>query len=77
MDVILNKIYELMEKQGLNARNFEIKVGISNGSIQSWKIDKQPPHGARLQEFPKRLICPRIIFTRSPLRKRLVHNQTT
>nr|DAG38872.1 MAG TPA: hypothetical protein [Caudoviricetes sp.] len=32
MDIILNKIYELMEKQGLNARNFEIKVGISNGS---------------------------------------------
>lgn len=69
MDVILNKIYELMEKQGLNARNFEIKVGISNGSIQSWKIGKAAPSRRTLARISEAFDLPENYFYTEPAPK--------
>lgn len=69
MDIILNKIYELMEKKGLNARNFEIKVGISNGSIQSWKTGKAAPSRRTLARISEAFDLPENYFYTEPAPK--------
>ena len=65
----MNKIYELMEKQGLNARNFEIKVGISNGSIQSWKTGKAAPSRRTLARISEAFDLPENYFYTEPAPK--------
>lgn len=42
-DILFGKIYDLMFENDLNAHSFEIKAGLSNGSIQSWKTGKSAP----------------------------------
>lgn len=42
-DILLGKIYDLMFENDLNAHSFEVKAGLSNGSIQSWKTGKSAP----------------------------------
>lgn len=53
MDIILEKIFRLMDDNKLNARSFEAKVGISNASVQSWKIGKAAPSRRTLGKITK------------------------
>ena len=51
MFIVVENILALMEKQGLNARQFELKLGFSNGSIQGWKKGKFLPSAKALQKI--------------------------
>lgn len=51
MFISVENILALMEKQGLNARQFEIKLGLSNGSVQGWKKGKFSPSAKALQKI--------------------------
>ena len=43
MQETIKRIIDLMSCSGLNARQFEIQVGLANATIQSWKNGKAKP----------------------------------
>lgn len=43
MQQTIKRIIDLMDSAGLNARQFEIQVGLANASVQAWKNGKAKP----------------------------------
>lgn len=51
MNKTTEKILLILKESGMSARQFEIKVGLCNASIQAWKSGKASPSAKALQKI--------------------------
>ena len=51
MFITTKNIIHLMEEKNLNARQFELTVGLSNASIQAWRNGKNNPSTKALEKI--------------------------
>lgn len=66
MDLIIEKVYDLIEKQGLNPHTFEKKVGLANGAIQRWKNGLSAPSRRTLARISEAFDLPENYFYTEP-----------
>lgn len=69
MDLIIEKVYALIEKQGLNPHTFEKKVGLANGAIQRWKNGLSAPSRRTLARISEAFDLPENYFYTEPAPK--------
>lgn len=69
MDLIIEKVYDLIEKQGLNPHTFEKKVGLANGAIQRWKNGLSAPSRRTLARISEAFDLPENYFYTEPAPK--------
>lgn len=76
MDLIIEKVYDLIEKQGLNPHTFEKKVGLANGAIQRWKNGLSAPSRRTLARISEAFDLPENYFYTETAPK-AAHTQTS
>ena len=69
MDLIIEKVYDLLEKHGLNPHTFEKKVGLANGAIQRWKNGLSAPSRRTLARISEAFDLPENYFYTEPAPK--------
>ena len=69
MDIILEKIDELMIKNNLNPRTFEMKVGLANATVQKWKNRQTAPSRRTLARISEAFDLPENYFYTEPAPK--------
>ena len=69
MDIILYKIAELMKKNNLNPRTFEMKVGLANATVQKWKNRQTAPSRRTLARISEAFDLPENYFYTEPAPK--------
>lgn len=62
MYVTTKNILKLMQEKGLNARQFELTIGLANASIQAWKTGRSNPSAKALQKIADHFHLPLSYF---------------